>query len=54
VSRLDDCKHDLVLPRWNPTDSRRVPDGKVCLNAEGELAVTKFAVEPVSFPGTYT
>lgn len=24
-----------------------VPDGKVCLNQEGELAVTKFAVEPV-------
>ncbi len=28
--------------------SRRVPDGKVCLNETGELAVTKFAVEPVS------
>lgn len=26
----------------------RVPDGKVCLNSSGELAVTKFAVEPVS------
>lgn len=26
----------------------RVPDGKVCLNDSGELAVTKFAVEPVS------
>lgn len=25
----------------------RVPDGKVCLNEFGELAVTKFAVEPV-------
>lgn len=25
-----------------------VPDGKVCINAFGELAVTKFAVEPVS------
>lgn len=24
-----------------------VPDGKVCLNDKGELAVTKFAVEPV-------
>lgn len=24
-----------------------VPDGKVCLNDSGELAVTKFAVEPV-------
>jgi len=26
-----------------------IPDGKVCLNETGELAVTKFAVEPVSF-----
>ncbi|KAM3479309.1 hypothetical protein MY5147_001790 [Beauveria neobassiana] len=26
---------------------RLVPDGKVCLNKQGELAVTKFAVEPV-------
>lgn len=25
----------------------RTPDGKVCLNESGELAVTKFAVEPV-------
>jgi hypothetical protein len=25
-----------------------VPDGKVCLNEQGELAVTKFAVEPVT------
>ena len=25
----------------------RVPDGKVCINDLGELAVTKFAVEPV-------
>lgn len=25
----------------------RVPDGKVCLNELGEVAVTKFAVEPV-------
>ncbi|KAJ4306516.1 hypothetical protein N0V88_001320 [Collariella sp. IMI 366227] len=31
---------------------RLVPDGKVCLNAAGELAVTKFAVEPVWYlPG---
>ncbi|EHL01689.1 putative Uracil-regulated protein 1 [Glarea lozoyensis 74030] len=29
-----------------------VPDGKVCLNESGELAVTKFAVEPVWYlPG---
>jgi hypothetical protein len=27
-----------------------VPDGKVCLNNTGELAVTKFAVEPASHP----
>ncbi|EJP63941.1 GTP cyclohydrolase II [Beauveria bassiana ARSEF 2860] len=27
---------------------RLVPDGKVCLNKQGELAVTKFAVEPLS------
>ncbi|KAM3501556.1 hypothetical protein MY10362_005466 [Beauveria mimosiformis] len=26
---------------------RLVPDGQVCLNKQGELAVTKFAVEPV-------
>ncbi|KAJ4188137.1 Uracil-regulated protein 1 [Fusarium falciforme] len=31
---------------------RLVPDGKVCLNEQGELAVTKFAVEPVWYlPG---
>ncbi|KAG6084589.1 Uracil-regulated protein 1 [Claviceps sp. LM84 group G4] len=31
---------------------RLVPDGKVCLNELGELAVTKFAVEPVWYlPG---
>jgi hypothetical protein len=31
---------------------RLVPDGKVCLNASGELAVTKVAVEPVWYlPG---
>ncbi|KAK4104995.1 hypothetical protein N658DRAFT_483797 [Parathielavia hyrcaniae] len=31
---------------------RLVPDGKVCLNASGELSVTKFAVEPVWYlPG---
>lgn len=29
--------------------SLSVPDGKVCLNKLGELAVTKFAVEPVSW-----
>jgi len=31
---------------------RLIPDGKVCLNDQGELAVTKFAVEPVWYlPG---
>ena len=31
---------------------RIVPDGKVCINALGELAVTKVAVEPVWYlPG---
>lgn len=31
---------------------RLVPDGRICLNATGELAVTKFAVEPVWYlPG---
>ncbi|ORY72037.1 GTP cyclohydrolase N terminal-domain-containing protein [Pseudomassariella vexata] len=31
---------------------RLVPDGKICLNSAGELAVTKFAVEPVWYlPG---
>lgn len=34
------------------TKGRLVPDGKVCLNELGELAVTKFAVEPVWYlPG---
>lgn len=31
---------------------RLVPDGKICINASGELAVTKIAVEPVWYlPG---
>ena len=31
---------------------RLIPDGKICLNESGELAVTKFAVEPVWYlPG---
>lgn len=33
-------------------DGRLIPDGKICINKEGELAVTKFAVEPVWYlPG---
>ena len=31
---------------------RLLPDGKICLNSSGEIAVTKFAVEPVWYlPG---
>lgn len=31
---------------------RIIPDGQICLNGTGELAVTKFAVEPVWYlPG---
>lgn len=31
---------------------RLVPDGKICINDQGELAVTKVAVEPVWYlPG---
>ncbi|KAM0558391.1 hypothetical protein ACHAPJ_004581 [Fusarium lateritium] len=48
----------IVIPpyhslRRSPIDNLyRVPDGKVCLNEMGELAVTKFAVEPVWYlPG---
>ncbi|KAJ8064509.1 hypothetical protein OCU04_006841 [Sclerotinia nivalis] len=33
-------------------EGRLIPDGKICLNEAGELAVTKFAVEPVWYlPG---
>jgi len=33
-------------------DGRLIPDGKICLNDSGEIAVTKFAVEPVWYlPG---
>ena len=33
-------------------NGRLVPDNKICLNDLGELAVTKFAVEPVWYlPG---
>ena len=35
------------LSKRGQANSTRVPDGKVCLNETGELAVTKFAVEPV-------
>ncbi len=33
-------------------DGRLVPDGKICINETGEVAVTKVAVEPVWYlPG---
>jgi hypothetical protein len=33
-------------------NGRLVPDGKICLNEHGDLAVTKIAVEPVWYlPG---
>lgn len=56
VSNQDAC---LFHPSDRPTAWTliipRVPDGKVCLNELGEVAVTKFAVEPVSkLPGTVT
>ncbi|KAI1331929.1 GTP cyclohydrolase N terminal-domain-containing protein [Xylariaceae sp. FL0255] len=47
-------KAHMKLPELEESvrSGRLVPDGKVCLNASGELAVTKFAVEPVWYlPG---
>ncbi|KAI1367383.1 GTP cyclohydrolase N terminal-domain-containing protein [Xylaria arbuscula] len=47
-------KAHMKLPELEESvrSGRLVPDGKVCLNAAGELAVTKFAVEPVWYlPG---
>lgn len=47
-------KAHMKLPELEESvrKGRLVPDGKVCLNAAGELAVTKFAVEPVWYlPG---
>lgn len=52
-----DCKliiQHMKLPELEQSvrDRRIVPDGKICLNDSGELAVTKFAVEPVWYlPG---
>jgi hypothetical protein len=40
------CLQAYQRTRYLLTASR-IPDGKVCLNELGELAVTKFAVEPV-------
>ncbi|KAH8174254.1 GTP cyclohydrolase II domain-containing protein [Sarocladium implicatum] len=47
-------KAHMKLPELEESvrSGRLVPDGKVCLNEQGELAVTKFAVEPVWYlPG---
>ncbi|KAI1075251.1 putative GTP cyclohydrolase II [Whalleya microplaca] len=47
-------KAHMKLPELEESvrSGRLVPDGKVCLNSLGELAVTKFAVEPVWYlPG---
>ncbi|KAK5662744.1 hypothetical protein OQA88_6151 [Cercophora sp. LCS_1] len=47
-------KAHMKLPELEDSvkSGRLVPDGKVCLNEMGELAVTKFAVEPVWYlPG---
>lgn len=42
-------KAHMKLPELEESvrNGRLVPDGKICLNETGELAVTKFAVEPV-------
>lgn len=48
VSRVVDCSSSHCYSTSAPANANhRVPDGKVCLNDLGELAVTKFAVEPV-------
>lgn len=47
-------KAHMKLPELQESvrSGRLIPDGKVCLNETGELAVTKFAVEPVWYlPG---
>ncbi|TDZ23273.1 Uracil-regulated protein 1 [Colletotrichum orbiculare MAFF 240422] len=47
-------KAHMKLPELEDSvrSGRLVPDGKVCINKFGELAVTKFAVEPVWYlPG---
>ena len=43
--RLPELEHSVQT-------GRLVPDGKICLNEKGEIAVTKFAIEPVWYlPG---
>lgn len=47
-------KAHMKLPELEQSvrNGRLVPDGRTCLNDTGELAVTKFAVEPVWYlPG---
>ncbi|KAI2643469.1 GTP cyclohydrolase N terminal-domain-containing protein [Xylaria nigripes] len=47
-------KAHMKLPELEESvrQGRLIPDGKVCLNETGEVAVTKFAVEPVWYlPG---
>ena len=47
-------KAHMKLPELDESvrSGRLIPDGKICLNETGELAVTKFAVEPVWYlPG---
>jgi hypothetical protein len=47
-------KAHMKLPELEQSvrSGRLVPDGKICLNQTGELAVTKIAVEPVWYlPG---
>ncbi|KAH0538621.1 Uracil-regulated protein 1 [Glutinoglossum americanum] len=47
-------KAHMKLPELEQSvkSGRLAPDGKICLNQSGELAVTKFAVEPVWYlPG---
>jgi hypothetical protein len=47
-------KAHMMLPELEQSvkAGRLVPDGKICINEKGELAVTKVAVEPVWYlPG---
>jgi hypothetical protein len=47
-------KAHMKLPELEESvrKGRLVPDGKICINETGELAVTKVAVEPVWYlPG---
>ena len=50
VGASNRCFLKIVKFRCDLLTTRSMPDGKVCLNDTGELAVTKFAVEPVTLP----